>query len=57
MLWEKSTIKQLRAEYKKQSYLNDVLTPYVSATENGTYVIVLKDAEDSASCVVEIQTI
>ena len=48
-------IRQLRAEYKKQSYLNDVLTPYVSASEDGIYVVVLKDEQDATVCVVEIQ--
>ncbi len=48
-------IRQLRAEYKKQSYLGDVLTPYIGSTEEGRYVIVLKDEEEAVSCVVEIQ--
>ncbi|MBQ8878010.1 MAG: acyl-[Lachnospiraceae bacterium] len=48
-------IRQLRAEYKKQSYLNDVLTPYVSVSEDGIYVVVLKDEQDATVCVVEIQ--
>ncbi len=48
-------IRQLRAEYKKQSYLNEVLTPYVAASEEGIYVVVLKDEQDSITCVVEIQ--
>ena len=49
------TIGQLRTEYKKQSYLGDVLTPYIAASAEGRYVIVLKDAEDAVSCVIEIQ--
>lgn len=44
---------QLRAEYKKQVLLGDVLTPHVSA-EGGKYVIVLKNAEDAVCCVVEL---
>lgn len=48
-------IRQLRAEYKKQSYLNEVLTPYMASSTEGTYVVVLKDEQDSVSCVVEIQ--
>lgn len=48
-------VRQLRAEYKKQAYLHDVLTPYAAASEEGTYVVVLKDKEDSITCVVEIQ--
>ena len=47
-------IRQLRAEYKKQSYLGDALVPYVSAGEDGTYVVVLKDKEENIACVVEI---
>lgn len=48
-------VKQLRTEYKKQSYLGDVLVPYISSTEDGKHVIVLKDTEENISCVVEIQ--
>ena len=47
-------IRQLRAEYKKQSYLGDALVPYVSAGEDGTYVVALKDKEENIACVVEI---
>ena len=45
---------QLRAEYKKQVLLGDVLTPYIS-TEEGKYVIVLKNIEDKVCCVVELE--
>lgn len=45
---------QLRAEYKKQVLLGDVLTPYISA-EEGRYVIVLKNLEDAVCCVVELE--
>lgn len=48
-------IRQLRTEYKKQSYLNDILTPYVAVSEEGTDVVVLKDEQDTIVCVVEIQ--
>lgn len=48
-------IRQLRAEYKKQSYLGDTLIPYVSTGEDGKYVVALKDVEDNISCIVEIQ--
>lgn len=48
-------VRQLRTEYKKQSYLNDVLTPYIAASAEGIYVVVLKDEQDAISCVVEIQ--
>ena len=45
---------QLRAEYKKQVLLGDVLTPYIS-TEEGKYVIVLKNIEDMVCCIVELE--
>lgn len=45
---------QLRAEYKKQVLLDDVLTPYIS-TENGKYVIVLKNIEKMVCCIVELE--
>lgn len=35
-------IRQLRVEYKKQVRLHEVLAPYVSRTETGAYVVVLK---------------
>ena len=37
-------IRQMRAEYKKQAFLDDVLHPYVVQTENG-YIICLQDEE------------
>ena len=37
-------IRQMRAEYKKQAFLEDVLYPYVVQTENG-YIICLQDEE------------
>ena len=37
-------IRQMRAEYKKQAFLEDVLHPYVVQTENG-YIIFLQDEE------------
>ena len=48
-------VKQLRAEYKKQVMLGDVLTPYTKETEDGSYVIVLKDEEENVCCTVELQ--
>lgn len=48
-------IRQLRAEYKKQVYLNDVLVPYISKTETGAYVVSMKDKEDTVCCIVELQ--
>lgn len=47
-------IRQLRTEYKKQSYLGEVLIPYVATPEEGKYVVVLKDTKENVSCVVEI---
>ena len=37
-------IRQMRAEYKKQAFLDDILYPYVVPVENG-YVISLRDEE------------
>lgn len=37
-------IRQMRAEYKKQAFLDDVLHPYVVQTETG-YIICLQDEE------------
>lgn len=47
-------VKQLRAEYKKQVMLGDVLTPYTREMEDGSYVIVLKDTEENVCCTVEL---
>lgn len=47
-------VRQLRAEYKKQVMLGDVLIPYTKETEDGQYVIVLKDERDDVCCVVEL---
>lgn len=52
---KKCRIRQLRAEYKKQVYLNDVLIPYVSCTQDGKYIVVLKDKEENICCIVELQ--
>ena len=48
-------IRQLRVEYKKQVRLHEVLAPYVSRTETGAYVVVLKNREDEVCCVVELE--
>ena len=48
-------VRQLRAEYKKQVYLNDTLLPYYGKTETGAYVVALKDQEDAICCIVELQ--
>lgn len=48
-------VRQLRAEYKKQMHLGDVLTPYTALTEEGKHVIVLKDTTAAICCVVELE--
>jgi len=46
-------VGQLRAEYKKQARLHDVIVPYVSA-EEGKYVISLNTQDGQAYAVVEV---
>ncbi|MDE7248981.1 MAG: acyl-[acyl-carrier-protein] thioesterase, partial [Lachnospiraceae bacterium] len=48
-------IIQLRAEYKKQVLLGDVLTPYISRTEEGKHVVVLENGEGDICCIVELE--
>lgn len=48
-------IAQLRAEYKKQVLLGDILTPHLSRTEEGKHVIVLENAENDICCIVELE--
>ncbi len=48
-------VRQLRAEYKKQVMLGDILTPYTAVTEEGKYVVVLRDENDTVCCIVELQ--
>lgn len=45
-------ITQMRAEYKKQAFLDDVLYPYVAVEEN-RYIISLMDAEGKPYVIVE----
>lgn len=45
-------IRQMRAEYKKQAFLDDVLYPYVSIKEN-QYVISLADTDGKPYVIVE----
>lgn len=45
-------IAQMRAEYKKQAFLDDVLYPYVAVEEN-RYIISLTDAEGKPYVIVE----
>lgn len=54
-LLENVQVRQLRAEYKKQVMLGDVLIPYTRKMEDGKYVIVLKDEEENVCCTVELQ--
>ena len=49
---EKFVIRQMRAEYKMQAFLNDELHPYVAKMEEG-YVVVLKDGNDKPYVIVE----
>ena len=53
-LGRKCEVKQLRAEYKKQVMLGDVLVPYTAFLENGKYVTALKDKEGALCCIVEL---
>lgn len=54
-LVEQCQVKQLRAEYKKQTFLNDMLIPYISDNQDGKHVVVLKDEEENICCIVELQ--
>lgn len=47
-------VRQLRAEYKKQSFLGDVLIPYTAKTAEGTFVIALKNQAEESCCIVEL---
>ena len=53
-LRSEQTIHQLRAEYKKQAVLGDVIVPFIGNTENGT-VIQLCDTEERPYAVIEVQ--
>lgn len=48
-------IIQLRAEYKKQVLLGDVLIPHISKTDEGRHVIVLVNADGVVCCTVELE--
>ena len=48
-------ISQIRAEYKKQVRLHEVLTPYIVRTEKGGYVVDLRNQENETCCIVEIE--
>jgi len=47
-------VAQLRAEYKKQVFLGEILTPYLAETGEGVHVVALKNAQDDVCCVVEL---
>lgn len=54
-LGKKCRVRQLRAEYRKQVFLNDALVPHVLTPQPGTYMVVLKDKEDNICCIVELK--
>lgn len=47
-------IKGIRAEYKKQVYLSEILVPAIGKTENGAYVISFNNKSDETVCIVEL---
>ena len=47
-------VRQLRAEYKKQVMLGEVLIPCTAALEDGKSVVVLKDDKGVVCCAVEL---
>jgi len=47
-------VGQIRAEYKKQAFLDDVLIPYVAKGEE-TCVVALRDADEKPYAVVEVR--
>jgi len=49
---EDFVIRQMRAEYKKQAFLEDILHPYIVDIEDGC-VIVLQDMDGKPYVVVE----
>ena len=49
---ENFAIRQMRAEYKKQAFLGDVLIPFVAENE-GIYTVSLQDGEGKPYAVVE----
>ncbi|MCM1126232.1 MAG: thioesterase [Lachnospiraceae bacterium] len=48
-------IAQLRAEYKRQVLLGEVLTPHISRTQEGRHVVVLYNSEGDVCCVTEFE--
>lgn len=51
---EDFVIRQMRAEYKMQAFLNEELHPYVVPTEDG-YVIALEDVQGKPYSIVELK--
>lgn len=51
---ENAQVKQLRAEYKKQAFLGDVLYPYV-VREEGRVIVSLRDQEEKVYATVEFE--
>lgn len=49
-----ATVHQMRAEYKKQAVLGDVIVPLIGKTENGT-VIQLCDTDEKPYAVIELR--
>lgn len=47
-------VRQLRAEYKKQVVLGEVLVPYTASVEEGKSVVVLRDDKGAVCCAVEL---
>jgi len=55
LLPENAEILQMRAEYKKQAFLNDVLRPWVAKNKE-IYTVSLRDAEDKPYVNIEFTT-
>lgn len=51
---EDFTVRQVRAEYKKQAFLDDVLMPWISGGE-GQYCVALKDSAGGTFAVAQFQ--
>ncbi len=52
---EKFAIKQMRAEYKKQALLGDIIYPVLYLNENNFYMVVLNNREGQPYCIVEFE--
>ncbi len=49
---ENFTVKQLRAEYRKQAFLNDIMMPCIGQ-QNGCYTVALNDLQGKPYAIVE----